>query len=122
MNWHKIDPNDEKTWPPENTPILAWGVIAAIVWHEKYQGVTYLTNADFHRDIRDANITHWCEIEPPGTEEKKCAWKQRDITLYETECDHSFEMMVPPKQWGMDFCCFCGKPLIEEPYKEPEDK
>ena len=53
--------------------------------------------------------------------EKYCKWthdKLDDSNTWETDCGHSFWLEYDtPEDNGMNFCCYCGKKLIQQ-YKE----
>lgn len=53
-----------------------------------------------------------------------CNWTQEDegSEVWYTSCINIFSFTEPgPINNGMKFCCFCGKPLNEVQWEEPED-
>lgn len=55
------------------------------------------------------------------TERGHCEWKAVEDGPWETTCGHAFEINEGvPSDNGMQFCCYCGKPLFEIPYVEEE--
>lgn len=57
-------------------------------------------------------------------ENKHCTWSQAGdkydpYDYWSTSCGHEFTLTEgTPKDNEMKFCCFCGKKLVEEPWKE----
>lgn len=50
-----------------------------------------------------------------------CTWSQedKDSDGWETDCGYNFEVYEgTPAENNMKFCCYCGKRLITELYKE----
>ena len=48
-----------------------------------------------------------------------CHWTEDSDGNYDTDCDQEFCMIGgTPKENGMRFCCYCGKPLVEVQYRE----
>ena len=54
---------------------------------------------------------------------RECLWGQDENGVWETTCGYSFESMEPDllSDHSIEFCCFCGKPILERPYKEEPD-
>lgn len=53
-----------------------------------------------------------------------CTWSQEDheSEVYHSSCRKSFMFNDGgPVQNGLKFCCYCGKPLIEDQWKEEEE-
>lgn len=52
-----------------------------------------------------------------------CVWSQSwEGGMWETGCKHAFEVNDGlPSENGMQFCCFCGRTLVEHPYQEEQD-
>ena len=43
----------------------------------------------------------------------KCKWKQDDDGVYDSSCGHKWQFIEGgPRENGMKFCCYCGKPLV----------
>jgi hypothetical protein len=56
------------------------------------------------------------------SDEKPCNWHTDENGGYLSECEYYFEISNgTPHENDMNFCPKCGKPLIEIPYKEPDD-
>jgi hypothetical protein len=52
-----------------------------------------------------------------------CEWKEDDLDCgcWNTACGEAFVLNGDlPSDNKMKFCCYCGKPLKEIPYKEQE--
>ena len=48
-----------------------------------------------------------------------CHWTEDSDGDYDTDCDQEFCIFGgTPKENGMRFCCYCGKPLVEVQYQE----
>ena len=53
---------------------------------------------------------------------KTCTWSQDEDGNWHTSCKEPFCIENDtPKQTGMRYCCYCGKGLEEERYKDEED-
>jgi hypothetical protein len=51
--------------------------------------------------------------------EETCTWKQDVNGDYDTDCGDMFTFIDSgPKENHMKFCCYCGKPIKEEPCKK----
>lgn len=53
----------------------------------------------------------------------QCSYADLDSNNWQTDCGNNFCLFDGgPKDNQMEYCCYCGKPLIEKPYKdEPID-
>jgi hypothetical protein len=50
---------------------------------------------------------------------KTCTWTEDSDGNWETDCGETFILNDgTPKENHMKFCCYCGKPLKEERFKE----
>jgi hypothetical protein len=48
-----------------------------------------------------------------------CVWAQDDDGIWLTDCENAFTLNDgAPSENDMKFCCYCGKPLKEEPWGE----
>lgn len=48
-----------------------------------------------------------------------CLWKENSDGAWETACTNTFEVTAgTPASNNMKFCCYCGKSLKQELYKE----
>lgn len=65
-----------------------------------------------------------CDAIPPSLSNDlldSCTWSQEDEDSdgWETDCGYNFEIYEgTPAENNMKFCCYCGKRLITELYKE----
>lgn len=51
-----------------------------------------------------------------------CQWTQDSDGNWETGCANIHILIQgTPSENKMAFCCYCGKPLVEHPYKEDDD-
>ena len=51
-----------------------------------------------------------------------CIWEQDENGNWATSCGEMFVVEEgTPFENGMRYCCYCGKPLKDVPYTEPED-
>lgn len=49
-------------------------------------------------------------------------WQEGESDWWQTKCGNVFILNEgTPSENSMKFCCFCGKPVKEEPYAEEED-
>ena len=47
-----------------------------------------------------------------------CNWDQDEDGIWQTDCGELFEINEgTPGDNGMKFCCYCGRNLIERPFK-----
>lgn len=56
--------------------------------------------------------------------DESCTWTEidEDSSFWETECSESFILNDgTPETNGMVYCCFCGKPIVQESFVEEED-
>ena len=55
----------------------------------------------------------------------ECNWAQDDegSEVWHPSCGRGMFSLTEggPKDNGMKFCCYCGKPLVESPWTEPAD-
>lgn len=66
MNWIKLDPQDEGTWPPRNSvfdQIVGWSKSGR-------PEIGYISREDCRRGY----FTHWARVTPPGGAEQ---WLKR---------------------------------------------
>ena len=62
--------------------------------------------------VRILPACKWTESDPWG----------REPQTWETDCDNMFYFSEGgPKENQMAFCCYCGKPLEEKPWKDEEE-
>jgi len=62
--------------------------------------------------VRVLPTCKWTESDPWGNEPQ----------TWETDCDNMFYFSEgAPKENQMAFCCYCGKPLEEKPWKDEEE-
>lgn len=48
-----------------------------------------------------------------------CTWTEDEDGNWETGCDQIFVLIEgTPKQNGMNYCCYCGKRIVEERYND----
>ena len=46
-----------------------------------------------------------------------CIWTENVDGCWETACGRSYMIDgTAPSEYGVRFCCYCGKPLEERPY------
>lgn len=54
-----------------------------------------------------------------------CTWTQEsdyDSEIWVTDCSHAFCLYDgTPSENGFNFCCYCGKPLVEETFVDEVD-
>lgn len=52
-----------------------------------------------------------------------CTWTQDNDGNWWTTCKNAFTVTDgSPTANKMQFCCYCGKPLVEVPYVEPKEE
>ena len=55
--------------------------------------------------------------------DKFCEWKEEEDGNYETRCGDMFILLEgTPKQNGINYCCYCGRGLIENLHRGHNDK
>ena len=53
------------------------------------------------------------------TKKKICEWVEDSDGTYQTTCGKEFQFIDSGcKENGFKFCCFCGKPLLEDKFEE----
>jgi hypothetical protein len=55
------------------------------------------------------------------TLDAKCTWSQDEEGSWDTSCGVNFTLLdeTTPKGNSMDYCPYCGCPIVEEFYKDP---
>jgi hypothetical protein len=54
-------------------------------------------------------------------EKEHCTWTENDEGCWDTECDEMFILIdSTPEANNMNFCCYCGKPLVQKNYEEED--
>jgi hypothetical protein len=52
-----------------------------------------------------------------------CTWTEDTDGVYHSACGHAFEYLHHgPNENGAKWCCYCGGPIQEKPYKAEEEK
>jgi len=61
-------------------------------------------------------MDEWLEKQKPT-----CTWTEDEYGMYQTGCGNAFVFNSDgPTANACEFCAYCGLPLIEKPYEEPE--
>ena len=51
-----------------------------------------------------------------------CQWVECDEVTWETGCDNLFYFVDgSPSTNGMEYCCYCGKPIEEVKYNQDDE-
>lgn len=53
--------------------------------------------------------------------DEACSWKEDEDGTYATDCGEEFMFIDgTPTENLVKFCCYCGRPCLDVPYKEEE--
>lgn len=99
----------------KDVAVKAWSAKSGrvfLVWS------THFTKTEVARRMRD---NAWPESDytivrvevKESAQADTCSWDADEDGAYDSDCGHKWEFIHGgPKENGMNFCCYCGRPLV----------